>query len=276
MRIGIVGTGLIGGSLLLALRERGVELVAIESDARTRTALAALGLEHVYETPAEELRACSAVVLALPLPGILEQLGPVGDLLSGSNAVLTDVGGAKATVCEQARRVVPRSVTFIGGHPMAGRERGGFTQALPQLFDGRAVALTPAASAAEEAVALVRGMWELVGAHVLTTTPEAHDDAVARISHMPYFAACATAAVADAGDSLAHALAATGLRDTTRIATDATIRFAAYANPSLPERLRDVARWLDEAAQALEQAQTVADEKLDAARDARLRLYPPD
>lgn len=272
LRVGIIGTGLVGGSLLLALQRAGVQLVAVDADAATRSLIAAAGVADVCSKPDERLRDCDVVVLATPLPAILDLLGPVGSLLSGSNAVLTDVGGAKARVLEVAAHSVPSDVAFVGAHPMAGRAVGGFQQALVGLFEDKVVAVCapPGNEAAEARVAQV---WKLAGARTVRCDADAHDAAVARVSHLPYFMACATALVADAGDALAHRLAATGLKDTTRIATDATLRHVARENAALPAQLRDAAAKLEAFAQALEHG-TGLDEPLNEAADARRRLYP--
>lgn len=271
-RVGIVGTGLIGGSLLLSLQKAGAQLVAVDADAGTRSKLTAAGVADVSALPDERLRGCDVVVLATPLPQILEHLGPVGALLSGSNAVLTDVGGAKARVLEVAALELPADVVFVGGHPMAGRAVGGFDQASALLFDNKVVALCTSPPR-PQAEALVEKMWRLTGAQVVRCDAQAHDAAVARVSHLPYFMACATAVVADAGDALAHRLAATGLKDTTRIATDPTLRHVAKANAALPARLREAARLLEGFAQALEDGGDL-DDGLNEAAEARRRLYP--
>lgn len=272
MRVGVIGTGLIGGSLLLSLQRAGARLVAVDADRATRGQIADTGVADVCAAPDERLRECDVVVLATPLPSILELLGPVGALLSGSDAVLTDVGGAKARVLEVAARSVPANVAFIGGHPMAGRALGGFQQASAGLFKGKVVALC-ASAGNDRAQARVEEMWRLTGAQIVHCDAHEHDAAVARVSHLPYFMACATALVADGGDALAHRLAATGLKDTTRIATDATLRHVAQANAALPARLREAASQLEAFAQALEDG-TSLDAVLDTAADARRRLYP--
>lgn len=272
LRVGVIGTGLIGGSLLLALQRRGAQLVAVDADPVTRERLAASGITEVCSEPDARLRDCDIVVLSTPLPSILELLGPIGTLLSGSQAVLTDVGGAKARVLEVAARSVPANVAVVGGHPMAGRAIGGFQQASADLFEGKVVAVCPTPDN-DAAVERVERMWLLTGAQTVRCDADDHDTAVARVSHLPYFMACATAVIADAGDALAHRLAATGLKDTTRIATDATLRHVARANPALPARLREAAAQLEAFAQALDDGASL-DRSLDAAADARRRLYP--
>lgn len=271
-RVGVIGTGLIGGSLLLALQRAGVKLSAVDPDPQTRALVRAAGIDDVYDAPGDDLRDCDVVVLATPLPAVLSLLSPLASRLSGSGAVLTDVAGAKGVVAREAARVLPTSVPFVPAHPMAGRERGGFDQAQASLFESRMVAVCPE-QAGESDVARVEALWALAGANTLRCDPDAHDEAVARVSHLPYLMACTTALVADEGDDLAHRLAATGLKDTTRVATDATIRFALAANPAMPALLRQAARHLEMLAISIEEKKPV-DEVLDRAASARRRLYP--
>lgn len=271
-RVGVIGTGLIGGSLLLSLQRAGVKLVAVDPDEGTRQLVARAGVDEVLDAPGPALRDCDVVVLATPLPAVLSLLAPVGSLLAGSGAVLTDVAGAKGVVARTSAGTLPPGVPFVPAHPMAGRERGGFRQAQASLFDGRTVAVCPG-QASEDDLARVKAMWTLVGARTLRCDPEAHDVAVARVSHLPYLMAATTALLADEGDELAHRLAATGLKDTTRVATDDTIRFALAANPSMPALLRQAAGQLEHLADLLERDQPIA-EVLDAAAKARRRLYP--
>lgn len=271
-RVGVIGTGLIGGSLLLALQRTGVKLVAADPDPGTRELVKRAGVDEVMHAPGPALRDCDVVVLATPLPAVLSLLAPVGSLLAGSGAVLTDVAGAKGVVARTSAGTLPPGVPFVPAHPMAGRERGGFRQAQASLFGGRTVAVCPG-QASEDDLARVKAMWTLVGARTLRCDPEAHDVAVARVSHLPYLMAATTALLADEGDELAHRLAATGLKDTTRVATDDTIRFALAANPSMPALLRQAAGQLEHLADLLERDQPIA-EVLDAAAKARRRLYP--
>lgn len=265
--VGVVGGGLIGGSLLLALHAArpALRLIAVDTDPATRTALASRTGAETYDALPDVLRACDLVVLALPLPALLKTLGPVGALVAGSRAVVTDVAGLKEPVLEVARGIA--SLNFVGGHPMAGRERGGFAYATADLFAGRTVALC-GGTANADAVALVESMWRDVGAQAVRCSAREHDRAVAVVSHLPYLAACAVAGSAVGAGELAHALAAGGFRDTTRVAEDPTIRHVARANPHLAPLVRELAARLTSYADALEHG-TLDDATLDAAATAR-------
>lgn len=215
-RLAIVGVGLMGGSIARAARGRRVArtIVAVS---RTPGRVAGV-VDHATADLAEGTRDADLVVLCAPvgaLPGLVREAWP--RLPAGT--VLTDVGSVKAAVVSAAESCPPRTgVAFVGGHPMAGSERSGLQAADPDLFEGRLVLLTPTTQTPESAVARVTGFWEALGSHVRLIAPDAHDRAVAAVSHLPHLAAYALVAVAS-GDALAFA--GRGFGDTTRIAASA-------------------------------------------------------
>ncbi|MBF7082023.1 prephenate dehydrogenase [Desulfallas sp. Bu1-1] len=215
----IIGVGLIGGSLGLALSERGLAGHISGVDTNEQNLEAALAGGAIHE-PAELRRAVAGadlVVLATPVgatPGLLRE---IRDYLK-PGAVVTDVGSTKLNVVEQAEAAI--GGRFVGGHPMAGAETAGFAGADPYLFENAFYLLTPTPRTDPAALGLMRRLVEAVGAHVMEMSPEQHDLVTAAISHLPHFVAAALVnAVAGmpAGDR-ALALAAGGFRDTTRIA----------------------------------------------------------
>ncbi|MGH7319267.1 MAG: prephenate dehydrogenase, partial [Candidatus Rokuibacteriota bacterium] len=158
------------------------------------------------------------IVLCAPvgaLPGLVRRVWP--HLAPG--AVLTDVGSVKGEVVAAAEACPARSdAGFVGGHPMAGSERSGFSAADPDLFEGRLTLLTPTPRTPEEALGRATAFWEALGSQVRLISAEAHDRAVAAVSHLPHLAAYGLVAAAD-GEALA--LAGRGFGDTTRIAASA-------------------------------------------------------
>lgn len=256
--VAVIGCGLIGGSLLLALRERApsLRLLACDSHPATRTRIRdELGIDAL-PSPDESLRNVDLVVLAVPVDVLLEMLPKVASLLDGSDAVITDVGGIKQPINELAASL-GRDVTFVGGHPMAGRERGGFESADAMLFRDRAVAISPLDDTPEHAVVLVESLWRSVGARTLRCTAEEHDRAVAYVSHVPHLVAASLVRVAGRGGELARSLAAGGFRDTTRMAEDPTVRHAATRNAFVPAVARAVADELRELAERIEGGEDV-------------------
>lgn len=205
----IVGAGLIGTSIALACRRAGLEVLLTDSsDDHLRTA-SGLGAGRAT-TPDDRPQ---LVVVAVPPDHLSEQIARA---LAGG-AVVTDVGSVKAGPLA-AVAGLPGVERYVGGHPMAGSERSGPLAASSALFDGRPWAVTPHPGSTPEAVALVEALALLCGAVPVRLTPDEHDLAVARTSHLPHLlAALAAGALADApADHLA--LSGQGVRDVTRVA----------------------------------------------------------
>ena len=288
MRIGIIGLGLIGGSLALALRRGRPELRLLGVDPDPATLQQALAVGAVDESASVEeaaLGGCDVVVLAVPGPALLALLGPVSARLA-PGAVLTDVGGAKGPVVAAAAQ--QQGALFVGGHPMAGTEFRGFGAAFASLFDGCTVALCrpaggpPGAAeggAGARAFTLIEELWRSAGAgRVLTVEPEAHDRAVTFASHLPYLAAAAvTEALLGSGGAaqLARDLAAGGFRDTTRLAGDGTVAGAASQNRFLPDAARALSEVLRAWADRLEREPGALAAELGRLADARRAMKLP-
>jgi prephenate dehydrogenase len=282
-RIGIVGLGLIGGSLALALRRAlpGLHIVAVDSDERTRQLAFAEGaVSGAFTLESAPLSECEVVVLAVPAEPLLALLPQVSARMR-PGAILTDVCGAKERVC--AAGALQDRVTFVGGHPMAGTEYRGFKAASAQLFERCTVAICPPsgfgdANARERAARLVRELWTSAGAEkLLELSPEAHDQAVTFASHLPYLAAAAVveALKASPASGLARELAAGGFRDTTRLAGDGTVSGAAAINRFVPEAARGLAQTLRELAELIDSDAAAALERLGQLADERRRMKLP-
>ncbi|HZX96704.1 MAG TPA: prephenate dehydrogenase/arogenate dehydrogenase family protein [Myxococcales bacterium] len=284
-RVGIVGLGLIGGSLALALRRArpGIEIVGVDED--PRTCELALGENAVAAATAlqiADLSTCDVVVLCTPAQALIELL-PVVARRMRRGALLTDVCGAKERICGAGG--MQDLVVFVGAHPMAGTEFRGFVAASPALFFGCTVAICPPVgipdpTAQHEAIRTVRDLWMAAGAGtLLDVDPATHDRAVTLASHLPYLAAAAVAqSLLEAGEdaALARELAAGGFRDTTRLAGDGTVAGAAALNRFVPEAARALAQRLRALADALEQDPAGALRTLGdtAERRRRMRLPP--
>ncbi|MEB3243864.1 MAG: prephenate/arogenate dehydrogenase [Cyanobacteriota bacterium] len=216
--VGLVGLGLIGGSLGLDLRAAGADVRAWVHREDTAARARERGLAQRVSTDAEVLADCALVVLALPL----DQLVAPSQALVGAlprQAVVTDVGSVKAPVLKAWRGLWPR---FVAGHPMAGTSQAGVDAGQRDLFRDRPWVLTPEAGTDAEALAAVGDLAEAVGSRPLRCDAESHDRAVALISHLPVVVSAALLAAADRGaDAPAHtlvrALASSGFADTTRV-----------------------------------------------------------
>ena len=216
--VGVVGLGLIGGSIGLDLRQCGVEVRGVTHRAATAARALQRGLVDAASTAPSLLEGCALVVLALPLDQLLE---PDPALLAAipRQAVVTDVGSVKGPVLERWQALHPR---FEASHPMAGTAEAGVEAGHSGLFVNRPWVATPAASTDAAALACVRELAGLLGAHWLCCPAAAHDQAVALISHLPVLVSAALLQAADSGARgelglLVRALASSGFADTTRV-----------------------------------------------------------
>jgi prephenate dehydrogenase len=280
--LGIIGLGLIGGSLALALRRARPDLriLGVDVDAGTlEEALAARAIDASAAPASAPLADCDVVVLAQPAGALLESILPTAARMR-PGAVLTDVCGSKEAVCARGAR--QDRVVFIGAHPMAGTEFRGFAAASPALFEGATVAVCPPVGAdgdRQPAVAAVKDLWSAAGAgKLLEVDPESHDSAVTFASHLPYLAAAmvveSLSNVADLAP-LAAELAAGGFRDTTRLAGDGTVGGAAALNRHIPAAARQLADRIRSLADELAKHPEKALERLGHLADARRRMRLP-
>jgi prephenate dehydrogenase len=206
----VVGTGLIGGSLGLALRQRGWHVTGHDHDPdRLARALALGAIDAPGRDPDAEI-----TFLATPVRAVAEAATAA---LGATSGIVTDVGSVKASIVAAVDH--PR---FVGGHPMAGSEQEGIDGADPDLFAGAVWVLTPTASTDDAALALLRSVLTDLGADVVALAPEHHDALVAVVSHVPHLTAAALMQLADERSTEHRALlrlAAGGFRDMTRIAS---------------------------------------------------------
>ncbi|MFZ4585505.1 MAG: prephenate dehydrogenase/arogenate dehydrogenase family protein [Acidimicrobiia bacterium] len=219
-RVALIGTGLIGGSIGLALRAGGVEVRGYDRNPDRLEAARAAGAIDVACASADDATAHADVtVIALPVGAVAD--AAVAALRSGAR-VVTDVGSVKEPVVDSVRRSAPElAARFVGGHPMAGSEQEGIGGASADLFAGAIWVLTPAADTDPEAFSIVRDLAGALGAETVALPPDQHDALVAMVSHVPQLAATTLMDVA-AQSGQEHAmllrLAAGGFRDMTRIA----------------------------------------------------------
>jgi len=207
-RAAVIGTGLIGGSIGLALRARGWHVTGADTDAaRAGRALELEALDRVGDDPDAEITFVATPVLSI---------AAVARRALERGGIVTDVGGVKAPLVAAVAH--PR---FVGGHPMAGTEQEGVEGADPDLFEGATWVLTPTVDTEAAAFSRVLGVVSSFGADVVALPPERHDELVALVSHVPHLAAASLMTLAASGAS-EHAtllrLAAGGFRDMTRVA----------------------------------------------------------
>jgi prephenate dehydrogenase len=249
----VVGTGLLGASLGLALRAAGV---AVQLADASPTALA-LARDLGAGTPAGDGDAEPALVVVATPPDVAAE-NVVAELARHPRAVVTDVASVKAVVAaEVARDAGAHAARYVGSHPMAGRERSGAAAADADLFAGRPWVVVPGPQTSSGAVLAVRSLAADVGATPVTLGAQEHDDAVALVSHLPQLAASLVAARLREAPEAALGLAGQGLRDVTRIAaSDPQLWAAILVGNAAPvaRALREVREDLDAVVAALDRA----------------------
>ena len=259
-RITIVGMGLIGTSLGLALKKAnlGVEIVGTDRDrAVSGTAKRMGACDSTQNNPLDAIRGARMVILATPVGGIREMLRLYGPELE-PGVIVTDTGSTKAEVLAWAEEFLPDTVSFVGGHPMAGKELSGPVAADGDLFQNATYCIIPGSGADEEAVRIVPHMAASVAAKPLFIDAREHDSYVAAISHLPLV--LSTVLVKLNADNPAWPeiakLAANGFRDVSRLASGS------------PEMSRDICltnkealnRWIDEFIRELQEFRGMVDE----------------
>lgn len=216
--VAILGPGLIGGSLALALAERGLakRLMIYARSPRALDEIRVAGVDaELTQNPAEAVREADVVILCVPIeamPGLVHEFR---DSLK-RGALVTDVGSVKASVDLAVAPLLERRAQWIGSHPMAGSEQAGFSAARADLFEGATVIVTPNKNTPPEVEKRAEEFWAALGSKVVSLPADHHDKVIAAVSHMPHLIAAALVNLAVAHGDLD--LAAGGFRDTTRVA----------------------------------------------------------
>ncbi len=219
-RLSVLGVGLLGGSIGMAVKSRIRGCVVTGYGHRPETLRAALlreAIDEAYDDPRDAVRDADLVILCTPvglLCPLLDQILP--GLAPG--AAVTDVGSTKRSIVHHADAQLARlskKVHFVGSHPMAGSEKRGVQFADAELFNEATCVLTPSALTDPQALADVDAFWSTLGMKTLRMSPEEHDRRAADVSHLPHAVAAALVDI-QTGDSLAFA--GKGFTDTTRIA----------------------------------------------------------
>lgn len=233
-KITIVGVGLLGGSLGLAIRRHQLSSKVVGYVRRAASVAECRRVRAVSEATqdlAAAVKDADLIVLCTPLAqmrALVEQMRP--HLKRG--VIVTDVGSVKSSVVRDVEALIARAGGhFVGSHPMAGAEKTGVTAARANLFDNSVCIITPTAKTNRAALKKVTDFWKAIGCRIMPLTPQAHDQLVSRTSHLPHLVAAtlAGAVLHPAAPKQQAALCASGFRDTTRIASGS------------PEMWRDIA-----------------------------------
>jgi prephenate dehydrogenase len=244
-KIAVLGLGLIGGSLGLALHQAGIAKHISGYDSNPDAAYQALArgaITDMCNTAEKAVQKADMVVLATPIlamPELLERIAPA--LKPG--ALVTDTASTKALVLTWSKTLLPANVVFVGGHPMAGREHSGIEAAEVGLLEGCAYCLIPAMQTSSEAVVQLSEIVLRIGAHPLVIDAERHDRLVAGISHLPFVLSSALVQCLGKEEDWEEmtTLAAGGFRDMSRLAAGSPTMYRDICATNKEEILN----WLD-------------------------------
>ncbi len=220
-QITILGPGLLGASLAIAVKERGLVRRVTVWSRRHETRVKSVAqpwCDTVAETAEEAVAGSDLVLICTPVETILPLLERIrGKMAPGT--LVTDVGSTKSGICREAGGLLSNGAAFIGSHPMAGSENTGMEHARSDLFERAACILTPVDDTPADGLARIRAFWEALGMVLFTMAPEQHDEIVAHVSHLPHILAASLCGCLSAKDPAWGSLSGGGLRDTTRIAS---------------------------------------------------------
>ncbi|MCZ6788530.1 MAG: prephenate dehydrogenase/arogenate dehydrogenase family protein [Chloroflexi bacterium] len=223
-KIAIIGMGLIGGSIGLALNRanRGtLEVVGFDTEPKAAKRAVKLGaVSKATRHLNEAVGGANMVIIATPVLAIRETLEAIAGMLS-PGCVVTDTGSTKEAIMTWAEEYLPKEVSFVGGHPMAGKETSGIDAADADLFKDARYVVIPGRTASQEAIEAVLNLVQLLGARNFFLDAFEHDSYVAAVSHLPIVlsAALVTAAAKSPSWREISKLASTGFRDATRLAS---------------------------------------------------------
>ncbi len=232
-KLTIIGVGLIGGSLAIVLRKKGMvgEIVGVGRSISNLELAVKLDVIDKFTTdPAAGVMDADLVVIATPvasIAGIVKKIAPY--LKEG--AIVTDVGSVKGTIVKETEGLLPTGIHFVGGHPIAGTEESGVGAAFPTLFEKNKCILTPSAKTDKDALEKIRKVWEAAGSDVILMDADKHDSILAAVSHLPHVIAYSLVNTVDDVRDFEESIlnySAGGFRDFTRIAS------------SSPEMWRDI------------------------------------
>jgi len=216
-KVAVIGTGLIGGSIALAIKKRRLADEVIGVSRHKSTLLLAKKI-HAIDRGSEDIniiKGADLVILATPVSTILALAPKIAGIIK-KECIVTDVGSTKQEIAAKLGKIFPR---YVGTHPMAGSQKRGVANAKPQIFKGSLCLLTPLGNTDKEACVKIKKLWLSLGAKVIYLSPKMHDKILSFISHLPHIAAFS---LISSVPSQYLKFSSTGLKDTTRIAASET------------------------------------------------------
>ena len=223
LKVTIVGLGLIGGSLGMAIRKKKLARVIGLTRDKSKAALAVKmkAFDYASTNIRGIIQEADIIFICYPMHLIVPEIQRIIQFVK-PGAIITDVGSSKAVIVKEAERLMRKDVYFVGGHPMAGKEKAGLENAESGLLEGANYILTRTPKTNVKALNVLKGLISKIGAKVTVLDPAVHDSIVAGISHMPMAVAAALVDFVSGAGKLSDELArfaASGFRDTTRIAS---------------------------------------------------------
>lgn len=271
--IGLVGLGLIGGSLGLDFRSSGHQVLGVSRQQSTCERALVKGVVDKASQDLALLKDCEVVFICTPIPLILSTLEKLQKVLS-PQTILTDVASVKGQIVEAATAQWPR---FVGGHPMAGTAHQGVEAAEAGLFHHRPYALTPVATTDAQALDTVHQLVLGLGSKLVIFSPEVHDQLVAQVSHLPVMVSAAL--LLSVGDiNKARQLAGPGFQDTTRVGggnPDLGLAMAQHNRTAVLESLKQFRAVLDDLEEQIQQQNWEGlQTQLETSRQIRTGFFP--
>ncbi len=247
-QITILGPGLLGASLAMAVKERGLATSVHSWSRRAETRAKCINApwcDAVFDTAAEACTGSDLVILCTPVETIAPLIAEIAPNLK-NGCLVTDVGSTKSLICRHATAAMPATATFIGSHPMAGSERNGMEHARADLFNNATCLITPLPEAPAPEIARLMAFWEALGMRLATVSPEKHDEIVAHISHLPHLLASTLCSLLANVDPAWGSFSGGGLRDTTRVASGDAQLWKQILEQNREEVLRSINAFEDE------------------------------
>ncbi len=215
-KVAIIGLGLIGGSLGLAIKQKKLAEKVLGFPHREQTIAEALSMGAIDEGSMDlkiGLAEADLIFICTPLSVIIPKLKEILPYIK-PGTIITDVGSVKEDIVKEAKKIVPKGIKFIGGHPMAGKEKVKLSAAEANLFEGRAYILTGSSKKLEKII-------QRIGGRLIKMKPKQHDQIVAAVSHLPLAVASTLVKAVSSPEGIKdiQEIASSGFRDTTRIAS---------------------------------------------------------
>ncbi|MDX2109290.1 MAG: prephenate dehydrogenase/arogenate dehydrogenase family protein [Verrucomicrobiota bacterium] len=246
--LAILAPGLLGASLAQAAKSRSLAKRVVVWARRVETRMDAARqpwCDAVFDTPEEAAAEADFIVLCPPVESIVPLAERIAEALK-PHAIVTDVGSTKSLICRYAHKAIHGGAVFVGSHPMAGSEKSGMAHATAELFTRRPCFVTPLDDTPEKAVKTVVHFWRELDMEVTTIAPEAHDEIVANISHLPHVLATVLCTHLAEHNQTWAAFSGQGLADTTRIAAGSPPLWRSIVEQNREEILRSITAFENE------------------------------